>query len=66
MLPLSINVTLEGLSGIRIYDKLRVDTRMIPNYYPQVLEWIIKGVSHSIQNNQWITSLETIAVPKIT
>ena len=65
MLPLSINVTLEGLSGIRIYDKLRVDTRMIPNYYPQVLEWIIKGVSHSIQNNQWITSLETIAVPKL-
>ena len=65
MLPMSINANLDGLSGIRIYDKLRVDTRMIPDYYPQTLEWIIKGVSHSIQNNKWTTSLDTIAVPKL-
>ena len=65
MLPISINTTLEGLSGIKIYDRFSVDTRMIPDYYPQTLEWIIKGVSHKIVNNQWTTSLETIAVPKL-
>lgn len=65
MLPMNISVTISGLSGIRIFDQLPVDVRFIPNYYPQTLHWIIKGVSHSIQNNEWVTKLETIAVPKI-
>jgi predicted chitinase len=65
MLPININLDIEGLSGIRIYDQLPVDVRFIPNYYPQTLHWIIKGVSHSIVNNVWTTKLETIAVPKI-
>ena len=65
MLPINISVTIEGLSGIRIYDKLEVDTRFLPKYYPQTLIWIIKGVSHEIQNNKWYTKLETIAVPKL-
>jgi len=65
MLPININLEIEGLSGVRIYDQLPVDVRFIPNYYPQTLYWIIKGVSHSIVNNVWTTKLETIAVPKI-
>lgn len=65
MIPLNIGATLEGLSGIRIYDQLPVDTRFIPNYYPQTLLWIIKGVSHNITGDQWTTRLETIAVPKV-
>ena len=65
MIPINISVTLEGISGIRIYDKLEVDTRFLPEYYPQTLIWVIKGVSHEIQNNKWYTNLETIAVPKL-
>tara|TARA_R110000822_G_scaffold39755_1_gene108873 strand:- start:40 stop:864 length:825 start_codon:yes stop_codon:yes gene_type:complete len=56
---------MDGISGIRIYDRLKVDTRFFPNYYPQTLLWVIKGVSHEIQNNKWYTKLETIAVPKL-
>lgn len=65
MLPINISVTMDGLSGIRIYDRLTIDTRFIPNYYPQTLVWLIKGVSHEIRNNKWYTKLETIAVPKL-
>jgi zinc D-Ala-D-Ala carboxypeptidase len=65
MIPINIQITIDGLSGIRIYDKLTLDTRFLPNYYPQTLYWIIKGVSHEIQNNKWYTKLETVAVPKI-
>ena len=53
MIPMNISVTLSGISGVRIFDQLPVDVRFIPNYYPQTLHWIIKGVSHSIQNNEW-------------
>jgi len=65
MIPINIEITMDGLSGIRIYDKLTVDTRFLPSYYPQTLYWIIKGVSHEINNNKWYTKLETIAVPKL-
>jgi len=65
MIPISINVELQGISGLRIYDNMRVDTRFIPSYYPQTLNWIIKGVSHSIVDNKWTTKLDTIAVPKL-
>ena len=65
MLPINIQITMDGLSGIRIYDQLGVDVRFIPNYYPQALKWIIKGVSHEIVNNKWFTKLDTIAVPKL-
>ena len=66
MIPINISVTMDGISGIRIYDRLKVDTRFLPNYYPQTLLWVIKGVSHEIQNNKWYTKLETIAVPKLS
>lgn len=65
MLPINIQITMDGLSGIRIYDQLGVDVRFIPNYYPQALKWIIKGVSHEIVNNKWFTKLDTIAVPRL-
>ena len=66
MIPINIQITMDGLSGIRIYDRLKVDTRFLPNYYPQTLYWIIKGVSHEVVNNKWNTKLETIAVPKLS
>ena len=66
MLPINISTTMQGLSGIRIYDQYPVDVRFIPNYYPQYLKFIIKGVNHSIRDNIWETNIETIAVPKLT
>jgi hypothetical protein len=65
MLPINISTTMQGLSGIRIYDQYPVDVRFIPNYYPQYLKFIIKGVNHSIRDNIWETNIETIAVPKL-
>ena len=65
MIPMNISITMDGLSGIRIYDRLQLDTRFLPSYYPRTLVWIIKGVSHEIVNNKWFTKLETIAYPKL-
>ena len=65
MLPINISTTMQGISGIRIYDQYPVDVRFIPNYYPQYLKFIIKGVNHSLRDNIWETNIETIAVPKL-
>lgn len=65
MLPINLSLELDGLSGIRIYDQINVDTRFLPSYYPNYLIFIIKGVSHSFKGNRWVTKIETIAQPKI-
>lgn len=65
MLPINLNLELDGLSGIRIYDQINVDTRFLPSYYPNYLIFIVKGVSHKFVGNRWVTSIDTIAQPKV-
>ena len=65
MLPINLNLEMDGLSGIRIYDQIHVDTRFLPSYYPNYLVFIIKGVSQSFNGNRWITKIDTIAQPKV-
>ena len=62
-IPFGVGVTMDGLSGIKIYNKLNISTRFLPSNYPESLHFIIKGVSHKISNQDWETSLETIVVP---
>ena len=65
MLPINLNLELDGISGIRIYDQINVDTRFLPSYYPNYLIFIIKGISHKFIGNRWVTSIDTIAQPKV-
>lgn len=65
MLPINLNLEMDGISGIRIYDQIRVNTRFLPSYYPKYLMFIIKGISHSFNGNRWITKIDTIAQPKV-
>ena len=65
MLPINLNLEMDGLSGVRIYDQINVDTRFLPSYYPNYLVFIIKGVSHTFAGNRWITKIDTIAQPKV-
>jgi hypothetical protein len=63
-LPFNLSLTMDGLSGIKVYQRFEVDTDFLPSNYPTSLEFIIKGVTHTIQNNEWITNIESIAIPK--
>jgi hypothetical protein len=63
-LPFDLTLTIDGLSGMKIYQKFIADTSFLPSNYPQSLEFLIKGITHEIKDNQWITRLESLAVPK--
>ena len=63
-LPFDLTLTIDGLSGMKIYQKFVADTEFLPSNYPQSLEFLIKGITHEIKDNQWITKLESLAVPK--
>jgi hypothetical protein len=63
-LPFDLSLTMDGLSGMKVYQKFNIDTAFLPSNYPTSLDFIIKGVSNTIQNNQWTTTIDSMAVPK--
>jgi len=62
-LPFNMSLTMDGLSGMKIYQKFEMDTDFLPSNYPTSLDFIIKGITHTIQNNEWITNIESFAIP---
>ena len=63
-IPLSFELILDGISGIKIYNKLKINNEFLPSNYPASLSFIITKVNHNISNNSWDTSLSTISIPR--
>lgn len=63
-IPVNLNLTIDGLSGLKIYNAISVDTSFLPSTYPDVMEFIITGISHKINNNIWTTSIDTNMIPR--
>ena len=55
---------MDGISGIRIYNKINVETRFLPKNYPESLQFIVKAVNHKLSNDDWETQIDTIVIPK--
>jgi hypothetical protein len=55
---------MEGLSGIKIYQKFLCDTKFLPSNYPKSLEFLISGITNTIVGNKWETKIESLAIPK--
>jgi len=64
-IPVGVGLTLDGISGMKIYNALKVETRYLPSNYPDTMEFIITGLSHTVENNVWTTELQTIMQPTI-
>jgi hypothetical protein len=60
--PISLNATVDGISGVKIYNEINIDTRFLPSNYPEALRFIITQVNHKISDNDWETSFETVAI----
>jgi hypothetical protein len=63
-LPFELSLDMDGLSGIKIYNGLQMDTSFLPSNYPKSLEFVLAGVDHTIQDNDWVTKLRVIACPR--
>ena len=63
-IPISLGVTMDGISGIKIFQAINVGTKFLPPNYPKNLQFIIKGVNHKISDQDWETSLETVTIYK--
>lgn len=65
-IPFELGLTLDGISGVKIYSGIRTNVDFLPHNYPETLEFITKGVDHDISGNDWTTKITTIACPKTT
>jgi putative chitinase len=63
-IPFKLSITMDGLSGIKIYNKLEVNTEFLPKAYGKNMNLIVTGVSHKLSNSDWETDLETTVIPK--
>jgi len=63
-IPADLGLTIDGLSGVKIYNALTINQRFLPKAYPRALKFLITKVDHDISDNNWSTSLGTLSVPK--
>jgi hypothetical protein len=63
-LPFDLSLTMDGLSGMKVYQKFAIESGFLPTNYPRTLEFLIKGITHTISNNRWTTNIESMAIPK--
>ena len=60
-IPIDLNLTCDGISGIKIYNQLAIRQEFLPPQYPRALKFVISQVNHKIENNDWSTNLHTIS-----
>ena len=65
-IPLQFQMTVEGLAGVKIYNKLNIDQRFLPSNYPESLSFIATKVNHKISDNNWATDYECLSIPAST
>ncbi len=63
-IPLNLQLTMDGLSGMKIYQTFDIDETLLPDEYKSRIRFIIRGVNHKIDKNGWETSVETLSLPK--
>ena len=64
LIPISLSLTLDGLSGMKIFQKYTITDKFLPKSYRDNIEFIVKGINHTIDSNGWITNLEGKFMPK--
>jgi hypothetical protein len=64
-IPVGFDIKLQGIAGIKIYNKLNINNTFLPSQYPKALKFVINGVNHNISNNKWETNLSTISIPRV-
>jgi lysozyme len=63
-IPINLNLTMDGLSGMKIYQTFTIDSKFLPLNYPDKLQFLVKGVSHTISKEGWTTQIESLSIPK--
>ena len=55
---------IDGISGIRLFEKFKIDNRALPlSYDSNNVNILVKSVDHDISLTAWTTKIGTISTP---
>jgi hypothetical protein len=62
VLPISINISTDGISGMSLLEGFTIPTDILPSQYRDSsgrskVGFAVAGLNHSIEGNQWVTSI---------
>ena len=64
-IPVKLDLSLAGMSGIKIFQRFTISGDVLPYTYKDNFDFVITGVSHEISNNgRWTTKLSAIIALK--
>ena len=64
-LPFNLNMDIDGISGIKIFQKFLIDEKILPPAYDKdSVEILVKTTDHTVNNTAWITKIGTQSTPK--
>jgi hypothetical protein len=66
-IPFNLSLDMKGLSGMVNYERFSITSKILPYSYRSgdqggVIDFLIKGISHSVNNNEWTTKIESLTV----
>ena len=67
-IPFNLRLDMQGLSGMRNYERFSITEEVLPYSYRSgngqggKINFLIKGISHKIGNNEWTTNIESLSV----
>ena len=63
-LPFNLNLDLEGISGIKLFEKFKItDDILPPSYEKDSVDIIVKALNHQVDVQKWSTVIDTLSVP---
>mgnify|MGYP003132254832 FL=1 len=62
-LPIDLALSFNGTSGMKIFETYTVPAKFLPATYPNVLNFIAKKITHSINDKGWLTKLNSFSIP---
>jgi len=63
-IPIDLQLTMDGLSGPRIYEVYNINEELLPDSYKNNIQFITIGVNHKIDENGWTTILNSLSGPR--
>ena len=65
-IPLDFSLTADGISGLKHFQKIKINQSFLPKNYGESLNFLIKGLSHKIDRSGWTTTINTLSTPQVT
>jgi hypothetical protein len=63
-IPIELSLEVDGLSGVKIYNHIITNSEFLPTNYGETMEFVIIGVDHKLESNNWTTTFRALSKPK--